>query len=180
MSMVKRERKITGFAKVFGSGPRGLLVSLILLGIALWARRRVDFLKISDNQAVLNAAFLMLSCITLVLVIWSLRSLPASGRGNNLCTSGAFRYVRHPLYASFLSVFNIGLALYLNSYLFILWAACLHPIWHYIVRDEEMLMVRIFGEDYVAYRKRTGRFFPRLTPKTAFRKAQESDGPREP
>lgn len=157
------ERNITRFAKIFGSGPIGLLMSLILLVIAMWVNKQIDFLKISDNQFILNTTFLVVSFITVVLIIWSIKSLPASERGNHLCTSGAFKYVRHPLYASFLSVFNVGLALYLNSYLFIVWAILLHPIWHFIVRDEEKMMMHIFKEEYGEYQKKTGRFFPKLT-----------------
>ncbi len=156
-------RSVTTFAKIFGSGPVGLLISLILLGVAVWVNKRIDLPVISHNQFVLNSVFLVTSLITVAIIIWSFVSLPATKRGNNLCTSGAFKYVRHPLYAAFLSVFNFGLALYLNSYLFVVWAILLHPIWHYVVRYEENLMVGIFKEEYVAYQKRTGRFFPRLT-----------------
>jgi len=161
--MINREINITKFAKIFGSGPIGLLMSLILLVIAMGVNKQIDFLKISDNQFILNAVFFVMSFITVVLIIWSIKSLPASARGNHLCTSGAFKYVRHPLYASFLSVFNFGLALYLNSYLFILWAVCLYPIWHYVVRYEEKMMIQIFKEEYVEYQKKAGRFFPKLT-----------------
>jgi len=43
-----------------------------------------------------------------------------------------------------------------------MWAALLHPVWHYIIRYEEKLMIDIFGEDYKNYQQITGRFFPRL------------------
>ncbi|MDD5088797.1 MAG: isoprenylcysteine carboxylmethyltransferase family protein [bacterium] len=156
------KRKITKFTKIFGSGPRGVLVSLILLAITAFIDQRIGSLKISDHQFVLNVVFVGVSLITVGLIVWSVKSLPASDRGNTLCVSGAFKYVRHPLYASFLSVFDFGLALYLNSYLFVLWAILLHPIWHYIVRYEENVMVDIFGGAYVEYRRKTGRFFPML------------------
>jgi protein-S-isoprenylcysteine O-methyltransferase Ste14 len=96
------------------------------------------------------------------MIVWSVTSLPTTDRGNKLCIAGAFRYVRHPLYAAFLSIFNFGLAVYLNSYIFVLWAVLLHPIWHYVVRYEERLMINVFGEEYFEYQKKTGRFFPRL------------------
>ena len=88
--------------------------------------------------------------------------MPATERGNKLSTRGAFKYVRHPLYAAFLSIFDFGLAVYLNSYVYIAWAILLHPVWHYVIRYEERLMVNIFGQVYVDYQARTGRFFPRL------------------
>ncbi len=111
----------------------------------------------------MNSIFAVSILLTLFIIVWSVRSLPTADRGNKLCTSGAFRYVRHPLYAAFLSVFNFGLAVYLSNFIFIIWAVLLHPIWHYIIKYEERLMVDIFGDEYVVYQKKTGRFFPGLT-----------------
>ncbi len=149
-------------SKIFGSGPAGLLVSLALLFVAYQANERLDPPALSESRLFRSSVLLVSGVATLALIIWSARSLPASERGNKLSTRGAFRYVRHPLYAAFLSVFNFGLAVYLNSFIFILWALLLHPIWHYVIRYEETLMVQLFGRSYVDYQRRTGRFFPRL------------------
>jgi len=156
------EKKPTRFRKIFGSGPIGLLISLVLLFIAGWLNRQISLPPLSDNRFLLNSLFIAAGLMTLVIIAWSFTSLPAADRGNKLCTSGAFGYVRHPLYAAFLSVFNFGLAIWLNSYIFIFWAVLLHPVWHYLVRDEEQMMIDIFGETYLEYQKKTGQFFPRL------------------
>jgi protein-S-isoprenylcysteine O-methyltransferase Ste14 len=156
------EKRHTKFGKLFGSGPAGLLVSIILLFIAGWLNGQIGLPSLSDNRFLLNSIFAVSIFLTLFIIVWSVRSLPTADRGNKLCTSGAFRYVRHPLYAAFLSVFDFGLAVYLNSYIFILWAVLLHPIWHFLIQNEERLMIDIFGESYLEYQKNTGRFFPRL------------------
>jgi protein-S-isoprenylcysteine O-methyltransferase Ste14 len=156
------ERKTSTFKRIFGSGPAGLVISLVLLFLAGWINTQIDLPSLSDNRFLLNALFMATGCVTLIIIVWSFKSLLAADRGNKLCTSGAFRYVRHPLYAAFLSVFNFGLVIWLNSYVFVLWALLLHPIWHYLVRDEEQMMIDIFGETYIEYQKKTGRFFPRL------------------
>ncbi|UCG88022.1 MAG: isoprenylcysteine carboxylmethyltransferase family protein [Gemmatimonadota bacterium] len=153
----------TRFAKIFGSGPIGLAISLILLLLAFWINKRLDPPPILGDQLVRSSILLVSILMTIALVVWSLKSLPASDRGNRLCTDGAFKYVRHPLYAAFLSVFNIGLAVYLNSYVFVLWTVILHPIWHYAIRYEERLMIEIFGNQYLEYQRKTGRFLPKLT-----------------
>ncbi|MBT8088609.1 MAG: isoprenylcysteine carboxylmethyltransferase family protein [Gammaproteobacteria bacterium] len=157
--------KTTGFNKIFGSGPIGFLLSLLLLFIARWLDLRIDLPRVSENQFLLNTIFLVSVLLTLVIIVWSLKSLPVAKRGNQLCTTGAFKYVRHPLYAAFLTVFSFGLAIYLNSYIYIVWAVLLHPIWAYLIRPEEKLMIDIFGEAYLEYQKKTGRFVPRLTTK---------------
>lgn len=154
--------KATKFAKIFGSGPTGLLISIVLFFIAYWLNKQINLPPVSNNQFLLNSVFFVSISMSLALIVWSVKSLPTADRGNKLCTTGAFKYVRHPLYAAFLSIFNFGLAIYLNSYIFILWAVILHPIWHYVVRYEERLMVDIFKDEYVEYQKKTGQFIPRL------------------
>lgn len=150
------------FSKIFGSGPAGLLISLVLFFIAYLLDERLDPAPLLESRLILNSVFLVSVPTTLAMIIWSVRSLPAAERGNKLSTRGAFKYVRHPLYAAFLSIFNFGLAVYLNSYIFIVWAILQHPVWHWVVRYEERLMIDLFGQPYVDYLAKTGRFFPRL------------------
>ncbi|MFA5165559.1 MAG: isoprenylcysteine carboxylmethyltransferase family protein [Candidatus Omnitrophota bacterium] len=152
----------TKLSKIFGSGPAGLLISLVLFCIANWLNKRIDLPSISNSRFLLNSVFFVSILTTLVIIVWGVRSLPTADRGNKLCTTGAYKYVRHPLYAAFLSIFDFGLAIYLNSYIFVLWAVLLHPIWHYVIKYEERLMIDIFGEEYLEYQKKTGRFLPKL------------------
>lgn len=156
------KKKPSKFAKIFGSGPAGLVISLILFLIAAWLDKRLDLPRISNSRVFLDTVFYVSIFLTVIVIIWSFKSLPAADRGTKLSTAGAFKYVRHPLYAAFLSIFDFGLAVYLNSYIYVLWALLLHPVWHYVIKYEEKLMINVFGKSYVEYQKRTGRFFPRL------------------
>lgn len=160
--MLAMSAPISRFSKIFGSGPAGLLISLALFLVAYLLDHRIDPPPLIESPLILNTVLLVSILMTLAVIVWSIRSLPAAERGEQLATHGAYKYVRHPLYAAFLSIFNFGLAVYLNSYIFILWAILLHPAWHWVVRYEEKLMVDIFGQPYAEYRERTGRFFPRL------------------
>jgi len=155
-------KQYTRLSKIFGSGPAGLLISLVLFFIANWLNKRINPPPLSNNQFILNAIFFISILMMLVVIVWSVKSLPVADRGGKLCTTGVFKYVRHPLYAAFLSIFNFGLAAYLNSYIFILWAVLLHPICHYVVKHEERLMIDVFGDAYLEYQKKTGRFFPKI------------------
>jgi len=94
------------FGKIFGSGPAGLLISVVLLFIAHRLNARVEPAPLSDNRILLDSLLFVSVLMTLAVVIWSVKSLPPSERGNKLSTRGAFKYVRHPLYAAFLSIFN--------------------------------------------------------------------------
>jgi len=154
--------RICKFNKIFGVGPIGLVISVILLLTAFFLGNQVGLPKISEKRFALDIIFGASLLAAISLVWWSIESLPVSDRGKVLCTWGPFKYVRHPLYAAFLSILNFGFALFLNNYIFLVWAIILHPIWHYLVRYEENLMIDLFRDAYKEYQKRTGRFFPKL------------------
>ncbi len=117
---------------------------------------------ITGKPAVNQGIFIALTAITVAVVIWSVRSLPPAERGRRLCTSGAFAWFRHPLYAAFLTFFNFGLAFQLDNWIFLVWAVVQHPVWHLNIRYEEQLVRDHFGAEYDDYAHQTGRFVPRF------------------
>jgi protein-S-isoprenylcysteine O-methyltransferase Ste14 len=150
------------FEKIFGSGPRGLLISLSLLTIFLLIEKYFYSFRITNNDLLRYSVFGVLSLLTGIIIIWSIKSLPPNDRGNKLITSGAFKYFRHPLYAAFLTFFNFGIAVLLNNWIYILWAIVQHPIWHWNIKGEEKLMEKEFPGEYEKYSQTTGRFIPRI------------------
>lgn len=150
------------FQKIFGSGPIGLLISLVLLAVFVFIKKYFISFPITENNFLRYSVFSILSVLTVVIIIWSIKSLPPSDRGNKLITLGAFKYFRHPLYAAFLTFFGFGLAVLLNDWIYILWALLQHPVWHWSIRGEEKLMEKEFPGEYADYCKRTGRFVPRI------------------
>ncbi|MFO7446768.1 MAG: isoprenylcysteine carboxylmethyltransferase family protein [Ignavibacteriaceae bacterium] len=153
------------FEKIFGSGPKGLLISLSLLAIFLFIEKFLSSLQITDNNILRYSIFGVLSLLTATIIIWSIKSLPPHDRGNKLITFGAFKYFRHPLYAAFLTFFNFGLAVLLNNWIYIIWALAQHPVWHWNIRGEEKLMEKEFPGEYEKYSQETGRFFPKFSKK---------------
>lgn len=82
-------------------------------------------------------------------------------RPNHVVDTGAFHYVRHPIYLGALLAY-LGTAISSMS-LFSL--ALLIPIfifYNYIATYEEKLLERKFGTAYKEYKKRTGKWLPRL------------------
>ena len=82
-------------------------------------------------------------------------------RPNSVVANGAFRYVRHPLYlASILTYLGLtvstvslfSLALFVGIFVF-------H---NYIASYEEKLLDARFGEEYRKYKRRTGKWVPRI------------------
>lgn len=151
------------FDRIFGSGPIGLISSLALFFLARFLENYINTPRIfEENSNIRILLFAGLTLITIVLIIWSIKSLNPQDRGVKLITTGMFKYFRHPLYAAFLSVFNFGLAVFMNNWIYIIWALILHPVWHLLVMKEEKMLKEVFPNDYEEYCNRTGRFFPRL------------------
>lgn len=155
---------MNGYQRIFGSGPIGLFISLLLLlFISIFLERNFSHLQITGSYFLRYFILIALSIITVLIILWSIKSLPPTDRGNKLITTGAFKYFRHPLYGAFLSFFNFGLAFFLNNWIYILWAIIQHPIWHWIIDREEELMQKEFPGKYKKYSLKTGRFFPRFS-----------------
>jgi protein-S-isoprenylcysteine O-methyltransferase Ste14 len=103
-----------------------------------------------------------------LLAIWGVRSMgrhlvaPAEVRPDTrLITTGAFAVVRHPLYDSVLLLWAGG-ALALLSWILGAGVVALLPAFYLRARAEEGLLVRHFGDVYVAYASRVPMMVPRL------------------
>jgi protein-S-isoprenylcysteine O-methyltransferase Ste14 len=75
-------------------------------------------------------------------------------------SKGAFRYVRHPLYSAAI-LFYLSLTIATASLFSLALLVVIFLFYNYIAGYEERLMEIKFGEDYVSYKKRTGRWVPR-------------------
>ena len=157
---------MNNFNRIFGSGPIGLIISLILFFLAVYLKNLLNIPEIFNNYNILRLSiFIFFTITSIIIIVWSLISLNPKVRGRTLITSGALKYFRHPLYAAFLTFFNFGLAILLNNWIFIIWAFLLHPIWHLLIIKEEKDLKNIFPNEYEEYCKNTGRFFPKFIKK---------------
>ena len=75
-----------------------------------------------------------------------------------LVTSGPYRYVRHPPYLWYFLMFFGFFFLWPN--LFTLFPLVAIPGYFRVTFEEEKLLVRRFGHEYVEYQRKTGRFIP--------------------
>lgn len=148
--------------KLFGVGPMGMAISLVLLAIAVWVDRVWGHSVIWTNPTPLKVIGVALVIIGLGLYFWSFWTLRNWWAKDELCTGGPFKWFRHPMYASWITFIIPAVALYLNSWIILFFAVLMHPIWHRLVKKEERMMVEIFQDEYLSYAARTGRFFPRI------------------
>lgn len=150
------------YERLFGAGPRGILISLALLALSWKLESVVGLPAITNSDWARWMIFGLATAGALALAIWSMKGLPPAERGTELVASGAYRYLRHPLYATLVSCFHFGLAVLLNNWIYLLWAILTYGMWHWNIRSEERLMRRAFPTEYEEYCKVTGRFIPRL------------------
>jgi protein-S-isoprenylcysteine O-methyltransferase Ste14 len=76
-------------------------------------------------------------------------------------TIGPYRYVRHPLYsAGFVEVVALSV-IAANWFMALVMVLGMVMILAVVIPREEAHLIGAFGDDYEAYRKRTGRLLPK-------------------
>ena len=151
-----------------GEHPFGDAGQFILLGLFLvvWIGDSF-FLKkstfLSESVPLLiRLVFLGLSLITAIYLSRSGHVVVRHGqRPENTVTTGAFHYVRHPLYlASLLTYLGLTVST-LSLFSFVLLVG-IFIFYNFIAGYEEKLLEEKFGEEYIEYKKRTGKWIPRM------------------
>ncbi|MBI2646132.1 MAG: isoprenylcysteine carboxylmethyltransferase family protein [Deltaproteobacteria bacterium] len=94
-------------------------------------------------------------------VLFGLPEIDSAHYSTDLITKGIYRTIRHPRYLEFiLEVLGIAILSGL-VWNFILFIYMVPAVWCLSVVEERELVQR-FGQSYIEYRKRVGRFFPKF------------------
>ena len=155
-----------------GEHPYGDLGQLILLIIflAVWIGdsfflHLTTFLS-SYIPLALRLFIMALALITAFFLVKSGHVVISHGNHGRLPTSlvitGAFRYVRHPLYLGCLLVY-FGLAMATASLISLALLAAIIPFYNFLATYEEGLLEDMFGESYRSYQQKTGKWLPKIT-----------------
>lgn len=151
-----------------GEHPLGDAGQLILLGVFLVVWLGDSFL-LHKSTFLSDYLPLYLRLIILGLTLITAMFLFKSGhvvvsheeRANNVVATGAFRYVRHPLYlASILTYLGLTVST-VSLFSFALFVG-IFVFHNYIASYEEKLLEVRFGEEYRKYKKRTGKWVPKI------------------
>jgi protein-S-isoprenylcysteine O-methyltransferase Ste14 len=87
-----------------------------------------------------------------------------SERPEDVMVTGAFRYVRHPLYLASILTY-LGLTVPTMSIFSFVLLIGIFIFYNYIAGYEEKLLEIRFGDEYRRYKKRTGKWVPRINRK---------------
>lgn len=144
------------------------LVFYAMLGVWLVRSRSPAWAQIPVPGVLRWGAVAMLVPI-LAFFTWSFRSLGPNYRGgvglhagHELVTTGAYRWVRHPIYISFIAVMFAVLLLSANWVIGIAGILLVWSIAAARIPVEERELRQRFPAKWEQYRERTGRIFPRL------------------
>ncbi len=151
-----------------GEHPLGDAGQLMLFGAFLitwvldsFVMRRSTFL-VNSIPLVLRLAFLATALVTAFLLFKSgHEAVIGEQRPSRIITTGAFGYVRHPLYLGSILVY-IGLTISTASLFCLALLVVIVLFYNYIAAYEEKLMEATFGQDYIAFRLNTGKWLPRF------------------
>jgi len=153
---------ISRYQKLFGVGPVNLLISLSLLGLLWLLDRLLGHVEILTRPGPIRAFGLILFGLWICWHLWCIAAIRHWWQHDRLCTTGPYRFVRHPMYAGGVLFGILGISLMFNSWIVLLGPVLTYAIFSLLVRKEEAMMTAVFGEDYRRYAARTGRLFPRF------------------
>ena len=121
--------------------------------------------RLLPDLFVLRMAGLITVLVGIALIAWSYSVLksfnlrPGIDRGHQLCMSGPYARIRHPVYLG-IDFFFLGCFLLLPFPGFLLQTAVNFIAYDFRARVEEEVMKQAFGEVYLEYRQRTFRLIP--------------------
>ncbi|MFN2282831.1 MAG: methyltransferase family protein [Anaerolineae bacterium] len=78
-----------------------------------------------------------------------------------IAAEGPYKYIRHPIYVS-IYLLSLGLGCIFFAWLWFGVLLAFVPLWYLECMEEERQMMKIYGEEYVAYQQSTGMFFPKI------------------
>ena len=151
-----------------GEHPYGDAGQLILLALFLviWMGdsfflRKSTFLA-DSVPLYIRLLILVFSLITTVLLFRSGHVVVShEHRPTDVVSTGAFRYVRHPLYLGCI-LFYLGLVVSTISLFSLALLVLIFLFYNYIAGYEEKLLVQKFGDRYSNYKKGAGKWVPRI------------------
>ena len=144
-------------------GTAYVIAQLLLIGLYLLIPghrmfKNSDFL---DGIAIAGFVFGIALMTTAALQLnRNLSPFPSPKKESKLITSGAYKFIRHPIYTG-LALSAIAWATIKESPIHLALAFILTALLHFKAKREETLLIEMF-EDYPRYQSKTGRLLPRL------------------
>lgn len=152
-----------------GKKPAKLLAIEIILKIATYSIVPVQIITILNDarmfahwSAWLGIGLAGLGVLIFIIAMWTMRDswragIPEKDK-TDLVTVGIYRISRNPAFLGF-DLMYLGLVVAFFNTVHLAAALFAMVMLHLQILQEERYLLRTFGQQYMAYRKRTGRYF---------------------
>jgi protein-S-isoprenylcysteine O-methyltransferase Ste14 len=142
---------------------------LQICAIAHWVGYLFLLYQISATQVVLMAT-VTLTSVSLVIfwiAFFQIRRRPftiifSKDNPERIETQGLYRWIRHPFYTSYILFYSGSILVTQNVWIGLLAATLIIVYLDAARKEEEKFKLGSLANEYSAYQRRTGRFFPRL------------------
>ena len=147
------------------AGDRGQMI-LLMVFLVVWLADSF-LLRFSTflSESIPLIVRLVILAVALLVSIWLMRSghvvTREEQRPARVISTGAFRYVRHPLYLASI-LFYLGLTVATASVISLGGFVIIFIFYNYIASFEEKIMLERFGDKYRDYMKTAGKWLPRF------------------
>lgn len=151
-----------------GEHPLGDVGQLVLFGLFLILWILDSFILhssifLADRIPLVIRLIILGAALAVAFYLFKSSHVVVSGgrRPMTVVSSGAFRYVRHPLYLGSILIY-FGFTVSTASLFCLGLLVVIFVFYNFIASYEEKLLEAKFGEPYVAYQKNTGKWVPHL------------------
>jgi protein-S-isoprenylcysteine O-methyltransferase Ste14 len=146
---------------IVGQGMKIMLFAAPFVAIAVWLSLKMpDVVRIPGAAQYRTVAGLIFLVPGLALWLSAVMQLLIGFPQGKLVTSGAYGVCRNPIYSSFALFIIPGLSLIFGIWSYLLISAALYIGVVILIRKEEEILTRIFGDQYKAYKSKVNRMIP--------------------
>ncbi|MDU1006416.1 MAG: isoprenylcysteine carboxylmethyltransferase family protein [Clostridium butyricum] len=147
----------------FGVGPIYVILTFILTAIAVYIGK-MQYFSIGKTQIMKIPLFILgIVLIVLGIVLWVqaviISRIDKNITENKLLTTGAYAWVRNPIYSAFTIVFT-GILCVQNNLILLVLPFIYWVFLSIIVKKEETVLEKIFGQEYLIYKSKVNRCIP--------------------
>ena len=137
-----------------GVGPKIMVPAAISLIIAYFLDKNYHSrFIIANDDGLIRTFAIIIFVIGLAMWLWTVVLLLVNFPKDKLITTGPYAIFLHPLYNSFSFFILPALALYLNSWIYLLAPIVLFLATQILGKNEEAYLSETFGSGYFSYRK---------------------------
>jgi len=148
----------------WGVGPKFTIISLIYAAI-VFAIQNIVF---SEYRFVIYSILIntilgiLLIVIGLIIFLIPAFTIDKYFYEGTLCKKGVYAYLRHPIYASWISFIVPGIVILRGSTLGITIPIFMYIIFRTLIHIEEQYLIDTFGNEYIEYKSKVWAVFPKL------------------